>query len=208
MVRRAPNVRRRSAKRNPKRRFIVVCEGKNSEPLYLRALARRSPTALELYEGAGTPEVIAKFAIEKALELGVIGKRRKKLAWYERADQAWAVFDRDEHHHFDEAVRLCEENGINIARSNPCFEVWLILHYEDFHKPDPRDKVFAHLCSLCPSYKDGKGRSADFNELLENLEQAEKRAIAQCEARANEGDRHAPPSTTVHTLTKAMRDGK
>jgi hypothetical protein len=208
MVRRLANIRRRPAKRDPKRRFVIVCEGKNSEPFYLRALARRSPAVLDLYEGSGTPEVVAELAIEKAKELGIIGKRRARLAWYERADEAWAVFDRDEHMHFDSAVRMCKENGIKVARSNPCFEVWLILHYEEFHKPDERDQVLAHLCSLCPSYKAGKGRYTDFDSLLDNLEQAEKRGEAQCAARAKEGDEYGPPSTTVFMLTKAMRNKK
>jgi hypothetical protein len=159
---------------------------------------------LDIHKAVGTPEVIARFAIERAREAGVIGKRRAKLAWYERADEVWAIFDRDVHDYFDEGVRLCEENGIRVGRSNPCFEVWLILHYDDFHKPDGRDQVFERLCAFCPEYKDGKGRKVDFNRLIDNLSAAEKRAEAQRSARKDEGDAYGPPSTTVYELTKSM----
>ena len=37
----------------------------------------------------------------------------------------WAVFDRDEHPNFDEAVALCDSKSVRVGRSNPCFEVWL-----------------------------------------------------------------------------------
>lgn len=187
--RRASNIVRRRAVRDPKRRFLIVCEGTNAEPLYLRALGRVSNTVIEILEGSGTPEVIAKIAIEKAKQLGVIGKARAGLAWYERADEVWAVFDRDEHHHFEEGVRLCRENCIGVGRSNPCFEVWLILHFEDFHRPDARDQVLARLCGLCPEYKVGKGREVHFDAILRNLEAAERRAEEQCAARRAEGGR-------------------
>jgi hypothetical protein len=190
--------------RNPKRRFLVVCEGANAEPLYLRALARASNTIIDILGGAGTPEVIAKTAIGKANELGVIGKRRRKLDWYERTDEVWAVFDRDEHHHYNEGIDLCRDNKIHVGRSNPCFEIWLILHFEDFQKPDARDEVLAHLCGLCPEYKIGKGRDADFAAILQNLEKAEQRAEQQLAARADEGDEHGAPSTTMFQLTRSL----
>jgi hypothetical protein len=46
-------------------------------------------------------------------------------------DEIWCVFDRDEHVHFDAAVRRATDNRINVAGSNPCIELWFMLHYED-----------------------------------------------------------------------------
>lgn len=201
---RAPDLRRRRAFRDPKRKFLVVSEGRNAEPLYLRALARASNTMIEIFPGAGTPEIIANTAIEEAKQRGVIGRRRKGLAWYERTDEVWAVFDRDEHQHYDEALKLCETNGIKVGRSNPCFEVWLILHYEDFHRPDERSEVLSHLCKLCPEYREGKGREADFDKMMGCLEQAEQRAEAQLISREKEGRQYGPPSTTLFKLTRSI----
>jgi hypothetical protein len=198
------NFKRRRAVRDPKRRFLIVCEGKNAEPLYFKALERVSNTIIDLIPAAGTPDAIAKTAIHEAEARGVIGRGRRKLVWYERTDEVWAVFDRDEHYHYEDAIRLCEEHGICVGRSNPCFEIWLILHFQDFQKPDGRDAVLAHLCDVCPSYKKGKGRETNFDQIIQNLETAEKRAEAQLEKRKGEGTEFGPPSTTVFRLTKSI----
>lgn len=156
---------------------------------------------IEPLRGAGAPITIAEKAIEEARKRGLTSKRRPANP----NDQVWAVFDRDEHNNFADAVRKCEENGINVARSNPCFEVWLILHLEEFNRPDGRQAVFDHLCKLRPDYKEGKGRSCDFLTLIRAVEIAEQRAVQQLAAREAEGAPFGPPSTTVHELTKALR---
>jgi hypothetical protein len=49
-------------------------------------------------------------------------------------DECWCVFDVEwpqNHPHLREAVQLAKDNGIRLAVSNPCFELWLILHFED-----------------------------------------------------------------------------
>ena len=44
-------------------------------------------------------------------------------------DEVWCVFDVDQ---FDiqGAVREARSHGVNLAISNPCFELWLLLHFE------------------------------------------------------------------------------
>jgi hypothetical protein len=46
-------------------------------------------------------------------------------------DQAWCIFDRDEHPNFAEALALAEKHRIAVAMSNPCVELWFLLHFED-----------------------------------------------------------------------------
>jgi hypothetical protein len=58
------------------------------------------------------------------------------------------------------------------------------------------------LCGLCPEYKIGKGRDADFATILQSLGKAEQRAEQQLAARAAEGNEHGAPSTTMFQLTK------
>ncbi|MEH2586691.1 RloB family protein [Bradyrhizobium sp. AZCC 1721] len=200
--RRFSNSKRRRAVYDPKPLFLLVCEDTNSAPLYFAAIKRVSNANIEIIPGAGTPEVIAATAVEEATKRGFIGK--KGLDWYAKSDQVWAVFDRDEHHHFDRGVKICAENGIFVARSNPCFEIWLILHHEDFHRPDGRHQALDHLCSLCPEYKEGKGRSLDYVKLIKELSKAEARAEAQLNSRSKEGKPFGPPSTTVFELTRAV----
>ena len=123
--RRSPNLRRGKYQREPKRRFILFCEGKNTESEYFRAIGRTCTGALidlEIVPAAGVPFTIAEKAVARARSEGLILRRRRKMSSFEEADQVWAVFDRDEHPRYNEAVTLCEQTGIHVARSNPCFE--------------------------------------------------------------------------------------
>jgi hypothetical protein len=51
----------------------------------------------------------------------------------EDGDTLWLCIDRDR---WDEGslarvIQLCGQKGYGIALSNPCFELWVLLHYED-----------------------------------------------------------------------------
>ena len=202
---RQSNLRRRRAFIDQRAVFLLICEGGNSEPLYFSSLGRTlKATVIESIKGAGSPDAIADKAVEEARSRGFFSRsgRKQRVA---RGDQIWAVFDRDQHEHFDAAVTKCEQNGIKVARSNPCFEVWLILHVEEFHRPDGRDVLFHHFCTLRPDYKEGKGRRCDFSTLIEAVQIAEGRAEKQLAARHEEGDPYGRQSTTVHYLTQALR---
>lgn len=37
---------------------------------------------------------------------------------------------------YDKLVKECQENGINLYVSNPCFEVWLLMHFKEFDNLD------------------------------------------------------------------------
>jgi RloB-like protein len=117
----------------------------------------------------------------------------------------WAVFDRDEHPRYADAVRLCEEVGVNMGRSNPCFEVWLILHVADFDKPDDHRTVQRHLRELRSEYEPSQGKAPNCAELVARVEEAEARAETQLRRREAEGEPYGPPSTTVGHLTRAIR---
>lgn len=202
-----PSLRRRSAAREPKRLFTIVCEGKNTEPDYFRALGaavRETRVELVIIPAAGVPMTIAERAVVLAREAGFGSKRRRKVDLYEENDEIWAVFDRDAHPGYDEAVRLCETNHVGVARSNPCFEVWLILHHTNFDRPDGRHKVQSHLESLCPEYDAAKGKRPDCSRFIDRVGEAEQRAERQLAARSAEGSPFGPPSTTVFLLTRSI----
>lgn len=207
--RHAPDLRRRSHRREPKRRFIIYCEGRNTEPAYFHALRRTCADALidvETIPAAGVPYTLAEAATRRARELGLSRRSHKPLDSYEERDEIWAVFDRDEHPRYPEAVALCEGVGVGVGRSNPCFEVWLILHEADFDRPDDRHAVQSHLRRLRPEYDPANGKMPDCADLVGSIEQAERRAEAQLVRRENEANRYGRPSTTVGRLTRAIRD--
>lgn len=49
-------------------------------------------------------------------------------------DEYWCVFDVEwpiNHPNLAEALDLAHGNGIQVAVTNPCFELWLILHFQN-----------------------------------------------------------------------------
>ncbi|MGW6195905.1 RloB family protein [Kribbella sp. NPDC055110] len=121
------DLRRRSASRPERKTILIFCEGEASEPDYLNALKRlpeiRSNTAISLVIDP-TPGLPLDL-VQKAVQ------RRRRDA---EIDECWCVFDVEwpQHHpHLERALRIAAAEGVRVAISNPCFELWLILHFQD-----------------------------------------------------------------------------
>lgn len=110
-------------------------------------------------------------------------------------DEVWCVFDVDQ---FDmgEAGRRARKAGVELAVSNPCFELWLLLHMVDATRPftDCRD-VRRALTKELPGFSKSR---LDFDRFRPGIDKAVDRA-----RRLEEGlDRGAlaNPSTGVWRL--------
>jgi len=113
------------------------------------------------------------------------------------------MFDRDEHPRFDEAKDMASGNGIQLAISNPCFELWGIYHYQECNAPLDRYECQRKLGELCPGYSNKKGKIFDDPEAIgSNYRDAAGRADRALARRVEEGDPEGNPSTTVHRLTE------
>ena len=201
-------IKQHKSQREPKRRFVLFCEGRNTEPAYFSALKRAWVGTLidvESKSGVGVPMTIATEAVKFAQTQGLTNTSRRKKSSFERKDEVWAVFDRDDHPNFDEAVRVCLDNGVGVARSNPCFELWLVLHEKDHDKPDNRYDVQRTLKKLRPEYDNRRGKIPNCDELVTRVESAEGRGSVLIERREKEGNPYGNPSTTVGVLTRAIR---
>lgn len=206
MMRERRSLRRAAPTRSPKRKFIVYSEGKNTEPDYFRAMRRDLLGALvdiEVIHAAGVPMTIAKKACERASSMK---RDRGRKSSFEEGDQVWAVFDRDEHPQVPEALERCRASNVKVAFSDPCFELWLILHFDNFDRPDSRHQVQATLAEVCEGYDPKGNKSTDFSKLMPNVRTAEQRAELQLARRESEGQPPRRPFTTVFNLTKELRE--
>ena len=89
--------------------------------------------------------------------------------------------------------------------SNPCFELWLILHERDYDRTDHCDAVQRELKKLRPEYDNRRGKIPDCDDLVTRVESAEERGKVLIERREKEGDPHGNPSTTVGLLTGTIQ---
>lgn len=208
-ARSVPDLKRHRFLYAPKRRFILFCEGEKTEPDYFAAISRANSNALveiKSHRGVGVPYTVAEQASQYAKTHERKRRGRSRKMSFGEYDQVWAVFDRDDHPRFNEAIDLCQRNGIRIARSNPCFELWLILHETDYNKPNSRHRVQAFLHELRPEYDRKRSKTPDCEDLVSRVKDAEERAETQLRNRELDGCPFGNPSTTVGQLTRAIRE--
>lgn len=191
----SPNLRRGAPRRGPKQRFILFCEGSKTEPAYFKAIRRACSStmiAVDTHPGEGVPYTIATRAVEYAKEARTLRRGRRRRNSFEEHDQVWAVFDRDAHPRFKEALVRCRQHGVHVSWSNPCFEVLLILHEQDYSKPNHRHAVQAALKILRPEYDTHGAKTPDCDELVQRVENTERRADALLQGREVESHRTFP----------------
>lgn len=169
-------------------RILIVSEGSKTEPNYfgeIRAAHRlhTANVAVRPSELGTAPIQVVQYA--KNLFEGGDRHRRIQARAFE---QVFAVFDRDDHDSYFDALRLAESlDGKlrNDARqpvhfraiaSVPSFELWLLLHYEDIRAPLHRDEVMCRLGQHFPGYIKGAGSA--FATTRGQLEVATQRAEA------------------------------
>ena len=106
--------------------MVVFCEGEASEPDYVAGLKRlpeirgRTMIAIEIDPAHGVPLTLVERAVKRSADPEV--------------DECWCVFDVEwprHHPNLRQAVELARHNNIGLAVSNPCFELWLILHLRE-----------------------------------------------------------------------------
>ena len=192
---------RRAPSRVPLARVVVVTEGILTEPGYLKTFGQLFGTRLARVvpvPAGGDPRTVVERAIDER-------KRSRPLDGLSKRDSYWAMFDRDEHARFEEAIDLAAANKIGLAVSNPCFELWAVMHYETRDAPSHRRECQKRLAQLHPAYTTAK-RFEDREPIENGYRDAVRRARTLLTRRAEEGSgRFANPSTTVHRLTEHIR---
>ncbi|MFC2152678.1 RloB family protein [Bacteroidota bacterium] len=116
--------------------FILSYEGKVSEKKYFEDF-RKS----ELFNDSGLIEVISlKRPADKGsdpISVKELLQQAKQEFRFKETDEFWLIIDRDDwesihNHNFDSLVEDCNsEKNFFLAMSNPCFEIWLIMHLKD-----------------------------------------------------------------------------
>lgn len=202
---RSGNFRRKSASRQPKKIVYVFSEGLVTEPDYLRCfcagLTRPGTAVLDVRGGAGVPYSIVQQCIDLRRELR--SKRNYSLG---PQDEIWAVFDVDEHPRVLEAYNLAKSSGINLAVSNPCIEVWGLLHYGEVDAPMSRHEAQRKLRGVMPGYDHHLRSKFPWAECCDRYEGAIRNAKVGRQRRGAEGSKFPDdcPSTTFDELLAAF----
>ena len=111
------------------RRIAVFAEGSKTEPGYLEYWHRihRDRVQVVIERGLGAPVMVVDRAADKKRQEAKEAKRGRGRA----SDEYWCVFDVDQHPNVGPAIEKALANDISVAMSNPCIELWFILHFQD-----------------------------------------------------------------------------
>lgn len=200
--------------------FLIVCEDEATEPAYFQYFKDELPELPDetLYiECVGTgldPFGVVQRAIHERNELARKSGRE--------VDFVWAVFDKDDADlndariaRFEEAFALATTENINVALSNECFELWLLLHFEDVAPDNPisRKDLYDALQRAvqkqegCQNFEYQHGKSAvlKFVSMFGDETSAMARAAALRSATKDRSPIAANPSTAVDLLVNELR---
>lgn len=124
--------------------------------------------------------------------------RASNITYDNRLDKICLIVDRDkesflalpQNNQYDYVLRTCQKKGFGFYVSNPCFEFWLLLHFEEVFELD-RDKLLENpqvtakrryteheLRKLLPGYSKGKYMA---KRLVKRVNIAVKNEMLFCE---------------------------
>lgn len=191
MLRRKDESRRGARRRS--RTVLIYCGGARTERGYfdgLKAAHHHGATSV-LVRGAGV-------APDQLVRVSAAYRDRRPGVY----DEVWCVADVDE---FDvhAAVFDARRNHVNLAISNPCFELWLLLHHADCRSycsgcTDAERRLKKHV----PHYDKTKVRFRDFEAgVSDAVERAKNLDEAGEDWRRN-------PLTSVWVLVERLLEGR
>jgi hypothetical protein len=200
MARNRDNLQRRRPSRPPKPRFLIVCEGMITEKCYFDDVRHIEHSLIDLeIEPGGTPKILVERAVERKREADA--KARKLKDDNQKYEEVWCVFDVDEHPLIPEAKQQANANGIHLAVSNPCFELWALLHFQDQSAHIDCAKVLRLCRRLMPGYE----KRLDYETLRPKYPEALKRAEDLEIWHESRGTAAANPSTMVYRLVERIK---
>ena len=129
--------------------FILSYEGTVTEKKYFQDFR-----ASKYFNNSGVIEIVPlkrpkdkgsdPFSVKKLL------KEAKKEYGFKDTDEFWLIVDRDDWESihklsFEQLVIECKnENNFYLAMSNPCFEIWLVLHLKNLTEFSEEEKALIY----------------------------------------------------------------
>lgn len=161
-----PLKRSKTAKIKPNIRIYAFCEGEKTEPDFLEEYKNIYGNQLvDIFQSVaqGVPKTIVENAIDKKKDLDRAA--RKSNDPLEKCFEVWAIFDRDEHPDIPTAFQKAKKHNIEVAFSNPCFEIWALNHYKHQTAEIHRHKAQSELGKYIKGYNCKSNKAVSAKEL-------------------------------------------
>lgn len=142
--------------------YVIATEGEVTEKLYFNGLFRRKNIRMPILftkKGNSSPEKVLRRLSEY--------KNEHNAA----PNELWLVIDRDywNKETLQKIEQECRNKHYNLIISNPCFELWLLLHRDNPKNPLTASECEKEIKKLIPNYTKSKYK---IDELEKNIEKA------------------------------------
>lgn len=176
--------------------FVIATEGDVTEPSYFAALFKKSQANLKI-KTLKSKTQSAPLKVLKRLELFLANNDLRN------SDEAWLVVDRDQWSPND-LEQLCEWTAKapnrGMALSNPRFEYWLLLHFEQGSGATGPAKIKQRLAKHLPHYqKQIPAKTLSFPMARKAVERAKALDKPPCKTWPKN-----PGCTTVYRLVERL----
>lgn len=95
--------------------------------------------------------LLVKSAIElRQSDIRVPAERRDPML----GPRAWCVFDFDDDVSVDSLLQRARKDGVGVAFSYPCLELWLLLHFKLVSGQPDKDAIVEKLRTVDPAFRD------------------------------------------------------
>lgn len=184
--------------------YIIVTDAEKTEKHYFEGLRDALPSdlrrkiAIKVYGGV-VPEELVSFCVNQR-------------ARHPQYAEPWIVIDRDEVPRFDELVAEAKGQGIRVAWSNQCFEVWMSMYFGSVIRADDAQGCTSRFANLFRKATGKPYRKNDlgvYRALYENGDEDKaiersQRQLAKLAATCSNPSQMVPCSA-VHELVSELR---
>jgi hypothetical protein len=192
------------------KRFIIYCEGANTEPLYFDSFPVVTAKVRAIGLGRSKTSLV-----HQALAMAILEDRDKDT-------ECWIVFDMDfdqlkdeseQHRDFNQAIELAKSNGFQVAYSNDAFELWFVLHYQLHEAALTRVEYYQKVSDHWEMSYERHGKGVQFcrtiyQRLLDDPKANQSLAIRNAERLFSQQEDLPPaqrnPCTTVYQLVSEL----
>ena len=193
---------RKTDTRGYNKRFVLAVEGRATERQYFKMI-----NDMFTKTTGKVAKPIPHYKAHKTSALQILKQMQRYIRKnpLKDGDQAWLVLDKDDNKDADlDTLYHWTQEGKNgqrgLALSNPCFEYWLLLHFDAGNAASTKDDCNKCLKKYLPNYdKHISVYKFTRDRIKKAIEHAQKRDQPPCPDWPRQ-----PGTTTVYRLVEAL----
>lgn len=173
----------------------IFCEGKSEENYFKQLIAFERLKKVNIKNP------------KKTDPLGIVNEAIffKKNGKILEGDEIFCVFDTGNINAdlLKKVIQLSKKNKIKLITSYPCFEYWILCHFEKYSQPGGPAEIISRLKKSFKGYK--KGDPELYNLTKGRIDEAIRNVKSTLKNSKKKNKKSQYPSTQIHELIRYLR---